>query len=127
MCQQQKCPHCSMNLEAQSTGGLKTSKFQRDTSASPRGLEVRAAACSRRPVSLEAAICRSGTKLRLRLHGKQRNTLHAELLARTAGIVGNELIGRIVLDLDDLEACRLDMRAVVVLLGAAADTRRPKG
>src|SRR5438874_1049150 len=63
----------------------------------------------------------------LRVYSKQRNALHSELLARTARVVGDELIGRIVLNLNDLKARRLDMRAVIVLLRGAANACGPKG
>jgi hypothetical protein len=50
-CPPQKCPHSFDELGG-GTRGDSNFKIFKDTSASPPGFEVRAAACSRRPVSL---------------------------------------------------------------------------
>ena len=47
-----KVPTSFDELRGGTRGRLKTSQFRKDTSASPPGFEARAAACSRRPVSL---------------------------------------------------------------------------
>jgi hypothetical protein len=47
-----KVPTSFDELSGGTRGETQTSQFQKDTSASPPGFEARAAACSRRPVSL---------------------------------------------------------------------------
>src|SRR5712671_3319441 len=63
----------------------------------------------------------------LRFHGQQRDALHAKLLARALGVVGNELILRIILLLDQTQSDRLDHLPIIVLLRRATDAGSPEG
>jgi hypothetical protein len=60
------------------------------------------------------------------LYGQQRYALHAELLARALGVVGDELVLRIVFQTIHPQPGRLDHLAIIILLGGAADTGRPE-
>src|SRR5882762_3497598 len=57
----------------------------------------------------------------LRLHGQQRDALHAKLLARALGVIGNELILRIVFHFHQSQTGRFDHLLIIALLRGAAD------
>src|SRR5262249_58662257 len=56
---------------------------------------------------------------------QQRHALYAELAASALRVIRDELVLRIVLDLDEAQSCVRDHPAVIVLLRRAADASRP--
>lgn len=64
--------------------------------------------------------------MRLRLHSEQRDALYSEFFARAASVIRNEVVGRIIFNLDDAQSRHLYFRSVIVLLCSTANARGPK-
>src|SRR5678815_2214815 len=61
-----------------------------------------------------------------RLDREDRDALHAVLSRGTLGVVGDELVTRVVLKLHQPEPCSFDLGAIRILLVRAADAGCPE-
>src|SRR5258708_4193688 len=77
------------------------------------------------PATYQGARCASRSMSLL--HSEDRGALHAELPGSALGVVRDELVFGVVLELHESQTRAFDLRAVGVLLMRASYAGRPKG
>src|SRR5690349_1986210 len=95
----------------------------------PRGLfTIARSATMRIPISGPATYqgARCANRSISVFHGQNRGALHAELASGALGVVRDELVLGVVLELHESKPCAFDFRSVGVLLVRAADASRPE-